>query len=313
MKSAALLAAAATAVMLAGAELCPAQDASTPPPPQPPAGGAPERPERPLRDGSDRDRDKDKDWQHRSGNRGPGGPGGPGGGSGYSGGYSRGDRERGDMFKGLPEEERQRVREAFEKAWQDPEVIAARDRMSKANEDMRNALHNALKKADPEVVKILEKVRPPGGFPGMSRMPDATDPEFIPQVIQRLGVELQAWARFDRRETDTKPMHERIVQMPAVKEAIQRAQDATVEQRPEAWRRLREAYFGAAKTEFVQAWGKSPWDKDRDGGRDRERGPGGPGGPGFGGDRERGERPLPPPRPEGEGVPPQPPVPKASQ
>jgi hypothetical protein len=168
------------------------------------------------------------------------------------------------------------------------------------------------------VVKILEKVRPPGGFPGMARMPDAADPEFVPQVIQRLGVELQAWARFGGREADTKPMHERILQVPAVKEAIQRAQDATPEQRPEAWRRLREAYFGAAKTEFVQAWGKSPWDRDRD--RDRERGPGGfgpgPGsGPGFGGDnRERGERPPPPPqpRPEGENAPPKAPEPNSS-
>ncbi|WP_147263503.1 hypothetical protein [Roseimicrobium gellanilyticum] len=296
MKSAVLLAAAtATAVMLAGAGLCPAQDATTPPPPQPPVGGVPDRPEKPPRDGPDRDRDKDKDG-HRFGNR---GPGGPGGGSGYSGGYSRGgDRDRGDMFKGLPEEERQRVREAFEKAWQDPEVIAARDRMSKANEDMRNAIHEALKKADPEVVKILEKVRPPGGFPWMARMPDPADPEFGAQAIHRLGGELQVGARIDRRETDTKPIHERITQVPSVKEAIQRAQEAPPEQRPEAWRRLREAYIGAAKAEFIQAWGKSPWDKDRDWGRDRERGPGGPGGPGFGGDnRERGDRP-PPPRPE---------------
>ncbi|QIF03980.1 hypothetical protein [Roseimicrobium sp. ORNL1] len=313
MKSAALLAtAAATAVtLLAGVEPCLAQDASTPPPPPPPAANGPERPDKPPREGGDKDRDKDKGW-HRSDNRGPGGPGG----SGYGGGYSRGDRERGggDMFKGLPEEERQRVREAFEKAWQDPEVIAARDRMSKANEEMRTALHEALKKADPEVVKILEKVRPPGGFPGMARMPDPADPEFAPQAIQRLGGELQVWAKMDRRETDTKPMHDRIAQVPAVKEALQRAQEASPELRPEAWRKLREAYFGAAKAEFVQAWGKSPWDRDRDWGRDREqRGPGGPGGPGFGGDRDRGERPLPPPRPEGEGAPPPPPVPKAPQ
>ncbi|MEZ0275813.1 MAG: hypothetical protein ACAH88_12980, partial [Roseimicrobium sp.] len=268
MKSAVLLAAAA-AVMLAGARPCLAQDASTPPPPPPPAAGGAERPDKPPRERGDRD--KDKDW-HRPDGWSPGGQGGPGG----SGGYSRGDRDRGDMFKGLPEEERQRVREAFEKAWQDPEVIAARDRMSKASEEMRTALHEALKKADPEVVKILEKVRPPGGFPGMARMPDPADPEFASQGILRLGVELQAWARFERREADTKPMHERIVQAPAVKEAIQRAKDVPVEQRPEAWRRLREAYLGAAKAEFTQAWGKSPWDRDRERERDRERGAGGP-------------------------------------
>jgi hypothetical protein len=311
MKSAALLAtAAATALtLLAGVEPCLAQDASTPPPPPPPAANGPERPDKSPREGGEKDRDG-RGW-HRSDNRPPGGSGGSGGFGG--GGFSRGDRDRGDMFKGLPEEERQRVREAFEKAWQDPEVIAARDRMSKANEDMRNALHEALKKADPEVVKILEKVRPPGGFPGMARMPDPADPEFAPQAIQRLGGELQVWARFDRREVDTKPMHERITQVPAVKEALQRAQEASPELRPEAWKKLREAYFGAAKAEFVKAWGKSPWDRDRD------RGPGGFGpGPGsaFGGDvreRERSDRPPPPPRPEGENAPPKAPEPKSPQ
>lgn len=249
---------------------------------------------KPPREGSDKERDRE--WYRRS-------PGGPGS-SGHGGGFSRGDRDRGDMFKGLPEEERQRVREAFEKAWQDPDVIAARDRMSKASEDMRYALHNALKKADPEVVKILEKIRPPGGFPGMARMPDPADPEFVPQATQRLSGELQAAARLDRRDVDTKPMHERIMQVPAVKEAIQRAKDATVEQRPEAWRRLRDAYVAAARHEFVQTWGKSPWDRERD--RDRERGQGAPGpGPGP------GDRPPPPPRPEGEGSGAKGPEPKA--
>lgn len=322
MKSAALLAtAAATAVtLLAGVEPCLAQDASTPPPPPPPAANGPDRPDKPPREGGDKDKDRDGRGWHRSDNRPPGSPGGPGGSGGYGGGgFSRSDRDRGDMFKGLPEGERQKVREAFEKAWQDPEVIAARDRMSKANEDMRNALHEALKKADPEVVKILEKVRPPGGYPGMARMPDPADPEFVPQGIQRLGGEIQTLARFSRPDADTKPMHDRIVQAPAVKEAIQRAQEATAEQRPEAWRRLRDAYMGAARTEFMQAWGKSPWDRDRE--RDRERGPSGfgpgpgPGpGPGFGGDnRERGERPPPPPRPEGENAPPKAPEPKSPQ
>lgn len=239
----------------------------------------------------------------------PGSPGGQGGPGGYSGGgFSRGgDRERGDMFKGLPEEDRQRVRDAFEKAWSDPEVIAARERLAKANEEMRTSLHNALKNADPEVVKILEKVRPPGGGggPGFARMPSPDDPNFAREAVARLGGELQWWARMERREGPTGPMHEKILQAPNVRAAIERAQSAGAEQRGDAWKQLREAYLGAAKAEFTAAWGKSPWDpgREREREREKERGPGPPPSANFGsgGDRVQGpQQPPPPSRPDGE-------------
>ena len=277
------------AAWLAGATLSSAQDAPPPPPPPPPQDNKGAQPP-PGPGKGDRD-DGDRD-HHRGGPK-PGGPssGMPGG---FSGGFSRSDWDRGggDMFKGLPEEDRQRVREAFEKAWQDPDVNAARDRLSKANEDFRQALHLALKKADPEVVKILEKVRPPGGFPGGPRMPDANDPEFPRLAILRLAGEVQMWWRMDRRDGNTQPMHEKIMQMPAVQEAVRRIQSAPAEQRPDAWKQLREAYLNAARTEYAKAFGRLPWDRDRD------RGMGG-GGPGGGGDR--GDRPAPAPRPPQDG------------
>ncbi len=199
------------------------------------------------------------------------------------------------MFKGLPEAERQRVRQAFEKAWQDPEVNAARDRLSKANEDFRLALHNALKKTDPEAAKILERVRPPGGFPGGPRMPDVNDPAFAENSVARLGGDLQMWHRMDRREEDSRPMHERVMGATPVREALERLKSAPAEQRPEAWKQLREAYLSEAKSEFSKAFGRLPWERNRD--RDGRRPPGGPG-PGPG---ERGDRPPPPPPPAGDG------------
>lgn len=278
---------AACATWLGGIRTLPAQDVpipapapAAPPVPAGPEGGQPERP-----DGGGDDRE-----HHRGGPKpGP---------SGFGGGFSRGDRDRGDMFRGLPEAERQRVREAFEKAWQDPEVNAARDRLTKANEEFRMALHLALKKVDPEVVKILDRVRPPGGSPGGARMPDPQAPDFARQSASRLAGELQMWARMDRRDGSMVPMHDRIMQVAAVKEAFERADAASPEMRPESWRRLREAYLSAAKAEYIKTYGKPPWDPSRE----RERGMGGPGGPGPGGPGpgpggDRGDRPPPPPAP----------------
>ena len=83
---------------------------------------------------------------------------------GFNGGggfFPRGDRERMDAFKDLSEADREKVRVAFEKAWKNSLVTEARDRLTKANDDYRQALHHALEEADPEVVKILEKAKPP--------------------------------------------------------------------------------------------------------------------------------------------------------
>jgi hypothetical protein len=64
----------------------------------------------------------------------------------------------GEGFERLTEEQKVRVREALGKAWGRPEVSEARDRMMKANEEMRDAIHAALKEIDPEMAMLLANV-----------------------------------------------------------------------------------------------------------------------------------------------------------
>src|SRR5690606_1309913 len=98
-----------------------------------------------------RDRDHDRDHDRDGERRGP---------PGMMGGMG-GKPPRYDGFEKLSNEDKAKVRAAFEKAWQRPEVIEARDKAMRANEEMRNTLHSALKDIDPQVVGILEKAKPP--------------------------------------------------------------------------------------------------------------------------------------------------------
>ncbi len=158
---------------------------------------------------------------------------------------SHGDRERFDMFKDMPEEQKQKVRAAFEKAWKKPEVTEARERLMKANEEYRKILHKALAEADPEVAKILENTKPPMGQGGAG-MPDINDTEFASKALQRLQPPKLA----NGRESPMSRMHDKVMRMPAVAEAIKKLQQAEPAQRMEAWARLREVYQATTKSEF---------------------------------------------------------------
>jgi len=174
-------------------------------------------------------------------------PGGPGM-------YPRGDREHADAFNRLPDEERRRVRTAFEKAWNNPDVVQARDRLVKANEEYRQALHHAIEEADSGVVKILEKVKVPmpgGGFPFAARLPDPNDAEFSRKVIARLGEEMQNWARNEKRDLPVVRMHERVMNSPAVRDLTRQLEEATEpRRRMEIAGKLREAYLAGWRMEF---------------------------------------------------------------
>jgi len=215
-------------------------------------------------------------------------------------GGPRGDRDRGDMFKELSEPDRKRVREAFAKVWNAPEVAEARERLMKANEEYREALHAAMKTADPEVVSLLDKIkRSPmmsmggGHSRGPRGLPDTSDPDFPRKAAERLGMDLQPAGRPEPREFPRQTIHERLLAVPAVKEAVKRLQEATPEQRMAFWKELRDAYSTAAKAENMEL------SKGRDDGPPREGGPrhdgppprpeGGP--PGAGGEGPRGPRP----------------------
>ncbi|WP_395753901.1 hypothetical protein [Prosthecobacter sp.] len=158
-----------------------------------------------------------------------------------------------DGFEKLSEEEKQKVRAAFEKAWQRPEVIEARDKALRANEEMRNTLHGALKEIDPEVVGILEKIKPqfPMDQRGLPEMPKPESPQFAHMAAIRLGAELQAISRPERRD-ETRGFHERLMQLPRVKEALARLDALPPSERLEAFKRFREIYREAAGQEFMK-------------------------------------------------------------
>lgn len=163
-----------------------------------------------------------------------------------------GGKPRGfDGFDKLSEDERAKVRAAFDKAWQRPEVIESRDKAMKANEEMRERLRKAVQEIDPAVAKILEKVKP--NFPldqnGLPEMPKPDSPEFGRMAAMRLGAEMLAMARPERRE-ETRRFHDRIMQLPRVKEAISRLEQLPPEQRMEAFRRLRDTYREVVGQEF---------------------------------------------------------------
>jgi Spy/CpxP family protein refolding chaperone len=209
-------------------------DGTKPPPPKPGEGG------QPYRDGE---------------RRGPPGmmPG-------------KGKPQRGfDGFEKLSEAEKQKVRTAFEKAWQRPEVIESRDKAMRANEEMRNTLHAVLKEIDPEVVGILEKIKPP--FPvdqrGLPEMPKPESPDFARVAAMRLGAEMLSMARPERRE-ETRRFHERIMQLPRVKEAFAKLEQLPPEQRLEAFHKLRDTYREVVGQEFakVRERGESKEGKD---------------------------------------------------
>jgi hypothetical protein len=59
----------------------------------------------------------------------------------------------------LNDDERNRLRAAYQKALQDPAVQAAREKMKQARREFREVMRPALLKADPSVQPILEKLR----------------------------------------------------------------------------------------------------------------------------------------------------------
>lgn len=190
---------------------------------------------------------------------------------GGSGTMSRGDRERFDFFKDMPEDQKQRVRAAFEKAWERPEVTEARERLMKANEEYRKILHEALAQVDPEAAKIIEtrKASMGPGLPG--KMPDVKDPEFVGKALQRLRMDFPPGGQGEHRDWPMSRIHEKLMQTPAVAEAVKQLQQAEPEKRMEAWEKLRKIYQAAIKSEFTRM--RENFKKDGPGSREPKNGP----------------------------------------
>lgn len=156
-------------------------------------------------------------------------------------------------FEKLSEEERKLMREAFEKAWKDPKVVEARDQALRANENVRRVLHDAISKEDPKVAALLEKMKPPfetddRGFPILPR-PDS--PDFVKVANARLGAEMMSMAKPGKQE-DTRRFHERIMQLPRMKEAMAALETTPPADRLEALRKIRDLYRQLVGEEFAR-------------------------------------------------------------
>lgn len=147
----------------------------------------------------------------------------------------------------MPEDQKQKVRAAFEKVWKKQEVVDARERLMKANEDYRKSIHDALVEADPEVAKILDNRKPSMGQGMQGKMPDINDPEFASKALHRLRMESQTG---EHRESPMSKIHEKVMHSPVVAEAVKNLQQAEPAKRMEAWTQLRETYQAAIKVEF---------------------------------------------------------------
>lgn len=161
---------------------------------------------------------------------------------------------RSDGFDKLPEPEKQKVRAALDKVWCRPEVMEARDRVMKANEDFRDAIRVALQAIDPEAARIVERIRPPDHFDPrkLPQLPPPDSADFPRAALKRLEMEMMAFAK-PERHTETQKLHERVIATPEVKEAFSTLENSRGEARIDAMQKLRERYRATALQEFKRA------------------------------------------------------------
>lgn len=159
-----------------------------------------------------------------------------------------------DGFDKLPEEEKKRVRDALDKVWSRPEVIEAKDKAMRANEEMRDTIRQALGKIDPEAAAILAKTEPKDHFDPreLPKLPATDSPEFPKIMVQRMGMELLSFSRPERRE-EVRKLHDRVMSDPKVQEALAKLQGTTGEERVQAVQHLREQYREVVGKEFQAA------------------------------------------------------------
>jgi Spy/CpxP family protein refolding chaperone len=69
------------------------------------------------------------------------------------------NERRAARLANLTEDERTRLRAAYQKASQDPAVQTAREKLKQARREFREVMRPALLKADPSIEPILEKLR----------------------------------------------------------------------------------------------------------------------------------------------------------
>lgn len=154
-------------------------------------------------------------------------------------------------FEKLPEEEKKRLRAAIEKAWKLPALQQAKDRYIRASEEFRATMRRSIVEVDPEVVKILEKIKPEQQMDPrlMPKLPPPTDENFARVAVDRLGMEMMALVRPEMRGR-IRAVHDQVMKQAEVAEAAKMLLEAPPDQRIDALGRLREVYRKAMAREF---------------------------------------------------------------
>lgn len=158
----------------------------------------------------------------------------------------------GEGFERLSEEQKRRVRDALARAWGSPEVAKAREEMMQANDRMKEAIHRALKEVDPEIASLLARMRGPDSWGERGEampLPEPGSPDFPRAVVARLEREMLMFAPPEWREK-ARQLHGRLMEGPAVREALERLRAAPPEQRMRATEELRRIYRDAAGDEI---------------------------------------------------------------
>lgn len=162
----------------------------------------------------------------------------------------RGDRE--DRFRGLSLEDREKIRNAFDKVWVRPEVKKAREDLRVANEAYRMAIEEALKAVDPEAAALLEKTRPTPPhhqFPLAQTAPANREEATLQASLQEIQSSLATLLEKGRKREGSdqhlraEEIHPKILENEKVKAALEAFKVSSEEQAKEKWEQFRIAYL----------------------------------------------------------------------
>ncbi len=192
---------------------------------------------------------------------------------------------RGGPLEQLNDTERQRLRGAMEKIWNEPAVKAARDSAAESARAYRDAMHSAALLADPSLAPVLEKMKGamdrlpmpgPGGGPFQPGRPQGRpggQPNAQPQGppngppqgppngpdagpaggagLRFLGLDPAELAKLPEAQRDQlRKAFEKISQAPDVKAARESMEQTPPEGKREAGRKLRDTIRANMEKEF---------------------------------------------------------------
>lgn len=73
--------------------------------------------------------------------------------------FHKGPERDEDPFRNLSSEQREQLREAVRRAWSDPAVIEARDKLKSAAEAYQDALNSSIKRSSPQLSDAIDSLR----------------------------------------------------------------------------------------------------------------------------------------------------------